>query len=112
MEENQGKGFDSQPISFVLALTHPATRAGRAGSLGSEQMQVRAHSLEARSALDDGRWTWWVAARGGPRPPAAPAFLPGWCPEGGGGWGPEPGLPSPGGLSLALEPSGARHELR
>lgn len=66
MEETLGKGSDSQPISFILALTHPETRPGRAGSLGSEQMQVRAYSLEARSALHDGRWTWWVAAKGGP----------------------------------------------
>lgn len=77
MEETQGKGFDSQPISFALALAHPATRTGRAGSLGSEQMQVRAHSLEARSALDGDRWTGWVAAKGGPRPPPLPFCLAG-----------------------------------
>lgn len=107
MDETQGRGFNSQPVSFVLALTHPETWAGRAGSLDSEQMQVRAHSLEARSALDDDRWIWCVAAKGGPCPPPLPFCLAGAQREDG-GWGPEPGLPSPGGLSLALEPNGAR----
>lgn len=86
MEETQGRGFDSQPVFFTLALTHPETRAGRAGSLDSEQMQARAHSLEARSALDDGRWTWWVAAKGEPCRPPLPFCLAGAQREDG-GWG-------------------------
>ena len=76
-----GERVYSQPISFALAPAHPEAGAGRAGSLGSEQMQMGAHQPWSHICCR----TRQVHLVGGSRRkalPTAPVLLPGWCPEG------------------------------
>lgn len=105
-----GKGFDLQPIASSLALTYPEIGAGRAGSLGSEQMQVGIHQPWSHVCCRMRQ----INLVGGSRRKASPGCP---CPSARlvpsgrtGERGLEPSRPSNAwaGLSLALGPDGAR----